>query len=369
MPKPLKIFHVTKWYPNGQDPQNGIFVQKQILACNKEDQAVLYWGSNDEFRDEFTVEYGIPTLRLYLPEHRKLRNAGEKWKSISQLCQKAWNGEKPDIIHLHIADIDQWIALEYAKSQKIPVLLTDHWSGYLDHRFTAQGILKKALKTALLKRVDVLSTISPTLAVPLKALRGKPVQIIPNVLDIEPFTPSQTQPKSFGVLADLDDTVKNISGVIQAFAAHVESEPDASLHIIGDGMDRSMLEGLVREHSLESKVKFYGRKDHLNSMKILSSVETVLINSRRETFSVVSLEAIALGKKLICSKCGGPETFLNDEIVRWVNVDDSFDLIQAMNEASKIPSPTPDQIHQQVAPYLAENVARQWKALYEKMLP
>jgi glycosyltransferase involved in cell wall biosynthesis len=42
----------------------------------------------------------------------------------------------------------------------------------------------------------------------------------------------------------------------------------------------------------------------------MASTGSVIINSNVETFSVVTGEALALGKPVIATRCGGPEAFI-----------------------------------------------------------
>lgn len=368
----IKVLHIAKWFPNENDPQNGVFIQNQILANSHfSSQAVLYWGIGDEEKLDVRKEDGIPTMRLYFSEGSKLSSAARKWSSIKAIIEETWGDAKPDVIHLHIADNDQWVALEYAKGNKIPVVLTDHWSGYLDARFQSKSIISKSLTSALWRRVDYATTVSNFLAdAIIKATGRKDISIIPNVVDthgVQPNHDTNTPSLNFGVLADLDDEIKNISGIVRAFRELYHNHSEARLHIIGDGKDRGKLERLVAENNLVDAVIFHGRNPHSKSMELLSEVDTVILNSRRETFSVVCLEAIALGKKLISTRCGGPETTLLDENVMWVNVEDDIQLHQAMEASIDAPFPSEKSIENQVKPYTPESVSNQWFTVYTQL--
>ncbi|TNE28607.1 MAG: glycosyltransferase [Bacteroidetes bacterium] len=368
---PLKILHLAKWYPNEKDPQNGVFVKNQIIACKGvAEQAVLYWGTAKKYKCTSETEDGIPTIRHYFPEGKRLQNTGQKWSSIRRLINEVWKGQKPDVIHLHIADNDQWIMVEYAKASNIPIVLTEHWSGYLDHRFQNKKAIAKALTIALLKRVNVVTTVSGFLAdAMIKASGRNDIEIVPNVVDTESIhsQPPQQNTLSFGVLADLDDNIKNISGTLRAFRNFKAEHSDATLHIMGGGKDEQRLKDLSDELQLGDAVIFHGRLNHHDSLKTLNDVQTVIVNSRRETFSVVCLEAIALGKKLICTRCGGPETFLRDELVIWSRVDDDLDLLRCMRESTSQPYPTIELKMLQVEPFLPEVVANQWLTIYSQL--
>lgn len=366
------VLHLAKWYPHHEDPQNGVFVEQQVRICSEiANQAVLYWGSGSVQFDEFAVENGIPTLRSYFTPGKKVANAKLKWQSVSKLIDKAFDGRTPDLIHLHIADNDQLLILQYAKLKGIPVILTEHWSGYLDGRFEAKGTIGKTLSTSLIKRVDVCTAVSGFLADAIIEKTGRThVEIVPNSVFVEGLIPDRStlEPEHFAVLADLDDSIKNISGVLRAFRTFHQNHANAHLSIVGDGVDRPKLEKLASQLEIEEAVTFHGRFPHKDSLSRLEKASTIIINSHRETFSVVALEAIALGKKLICTKCGGPETFLMDDVVTWVTPNDDIQLFEAMELSLNQPAPTQELVQKQLEPFEPEQVAKQWKDIYKGLL-
>lgn len=354
------------------DPQNGVFIQQQIRICKSFAQhAVLYWGTDDEHHWTFDREDDIPVMRAYFPKGKRIQNVNRKWQSIRKLVNEAFDGEKPDLIHLHIADNDQWVIVEYAAAQGIPFFLTEHWSGYLDGRFEEKSTIAKSLSTALIKKAKAVTAVSGFLADAIIRTTGrKDVHVISNSVDLEGVSSSapSNEASHFGILADLDDKIKNISGVLRAFRSFVEESPKSKLTIVGGGKDEQKLKKLAVELGVAESVHFAGRFEHAESLRQLESVDTIIVNSRRETFSIVCLEAVALGKHLICTKCGGPETFMRDALVRWTNVEDDIDLLQAMREAKGTPYPSFEQVMLQVEPFLPEVIASQWQELYREVI-
>jgi len=62
-----------------------------------------------------------------------------------------------------------------------------------------------------------------------------------------------------------------------------------------------------------SHVQFLGRLPNMLVLDHMASAFAVLVNSRVETFSVVTGEALAQGKPVIATRCGGPEAFITPE--------------------------------------------------------
>jgi len=48
-------------------------------------------------------------------------------------------------------------------------------------------------------------------------------------------------------------------------------------------------------------------------LDFMQKIDFFVLNSNLETFSVVTAEALANGKPVVATRCGGPETFVNDK--------------------------------------------------------
>lgn len=91
------------------------------------------------------------------------------------------------------------------------------------------------------------------------------------------------------------------------FARVLEQYPDLLLEIGGDGPEKTKLEELVTKLGINKNIKFLGqltRDEVKNKMNEESSA--FVLSSEYETFGVVVVEALALGKPVIATKCGGP---------------------------------------------------------------
>ena len=59
-------------------------------------------------------------------------------------------------------------------------------------------------------------------------------------------------------------------------------------------------------------------------------MDAFVLASRRETFGVVYIEAMAAGLPVIATRCGGPEDFVTEENGILIPVDDAAALTDAM---------------------------------------
>mgnify|MGYP003310124560 FL=1 len=63
---------------------------------------------------------------------------------------------------------------------------------------------------------------------------------------------------------------------------------------------------------------------------MLSQSHVLIVNSHFETFSIICAEALLCGIPVISTKCGGPESFLNDETGILIDRDSNNQLTKAM---------------------------------------
>src|ERR1700741_791393 len=85
------------------------------------------------------------------------------------------------------------------------------------------------------------------------------------------------------------------------------------LVIGGDGPDREKLEAQVQSLGVERYCRFLGGLNREQVRERMQQCDAFVLSSLHETFGVVVGEAMACGKPVISTRCGGPEFFVNDE--------------------------------------------------------
>ena len=63
---------------------------------------------------------------------------------------------------------------------------------------------------------------------------------------------------------------------------------------------------------LKGRVFFHGRLTNPEVLQFLKQASFLVVNSNIETFSVISAEALLMGKPVIATHCGGPELFIDE---------------------------------------------------------
>lgn len=109
---------------------------------------------------------------------------------------------------------------------------------------------------------------------------------------------------------------KRIDKLINAFKKCQEKIPDAKLLLVGDGPERPSLEKLAQDLGIEEHVVFTGYRDNVRAYQ--NSMDVCVFPSTTETFGLVAIETLLLGKPTIVFKDGGGIT----EIINGINKED-----------------------------------------------
>ena len=140
-------------------------------------------------------------------------------------------------------------------------------------------------------------------------IAGKPHVIVYNGVWPEEFKEPKLQPDAtdFMALGEIR-RIKGLDILIRALARF----PSATLAIVGDGPDRTELQGLARQLGLTGRVRFLGAMPAADALTV---GRIMVLSSHKEAFPYVVIEAGAARKPLVATGVGGvpeivPETLL-----------------------------------------------------------
>lgn len=106
---------------------------------------------------------------------------------------------------------------------------------------------------------------------------------------------------------------KGYTDLIDVFALINREMPEYTLHIVGDGGERSAVEEKIKAHGLEKSVVLcgYQKKDFINPL--LSRSALYLMGSLEESFGIVLIEAQSYGVPCVAfSSARGACEIIND---------------------------------------------------------
>lgn len=338
------VLVVPSGYPEELIPYRGIFYKRQAESLHHEDDVevtVAYpeiWSiktlGKQKDKSGLTVseEDGLYTYRLKgynFFANLPYTTEGIFYNRLRKLYNKLASEQgKPSIIHAHSCLWGGYAAAKISKEENIPLVITEHSSVF------GRNLLKpyqKRLVQYALNQADEIIAVGPRLRNELADYTSKPIHLIPNAVDPSFFeVPDKTpdEPFRFITVANLNRN-KGMDVLINAFEEKFKGS-NVELKIGGDGPIRGELENLVKEKGLTNQIQFLGALNKEQVKHALEEAHVFVLASRYETFGVVLVEAMAAGKPLIATRCGGPEAIITDQTGVLVPVEDSDALGTAM---------------------------------------
>jgi len=367
------ILIIPSWFPSVESPLSGIFIKEQVevLAKTYNDSfnfIVSEWGYNDSevtfwkpgnalkkmarflvtpknwFNQEKGVYYaGSPYLNIsskipYLGHFDRLVNVHRK--NIKRAAKELGS---IDLIHAHVSYPAGYLAYLLSKELDIPYLITEHMGPFPFERYKKNGLPIPEIDLAI-KNTDKTVVVSEALSDQMYVHGYKDTIVIPNMVDDEIFKPEIHVEKDasfrFFTLCSLEKE-KGIEDLLKAIAIWKPSTSKVHFLIGGNGEDRGKFIQLSENLGVQDYITWLGSIKRDEVPGYLNSCNAFVLPSHIESFGIVFAEAIACGKPIVATQCGGPETIVNEingklvpvkdpnalaEVLQWmVENSDSFD--------------------------------------------
>lgn len=316
-------------YPHSYKVKDGIFIQDQAVALNRQgiradvvfveprslkDLSVKGLSEN-HFQITESTEDGVLTLRQKAWNPYMNSTVGGliyAWLTCRLIDRYISKMGKPDIIHAHNTF---WVGLSAMKisiKYNIPYIVTEHSSRFVLGSITKSmhGIASKVLAAA-----STCIAVSDSVGLKLLEYGAVKVETISNVVNTDFFSlPKLKRPEKFTFCA-IGNMTKNkaFDVLLRAFQVIVsESDDDIRLIIGGGGECLDDYKTLCDQLGLSEKVTFLGNVCRDEVREILWASHALILPSYKETFGVVLIEALATGIPVIGSRCGGPESIIDE---------------------------------------------------------
>ena len=327
-----KVLHLAKWYPNKEEPLLGIFIQKHIQAVQQSfDNKVISIYQTNAINSNIhrEVNYFNSTEEVIFYHKKGLLNKiwvlYRVWKEIKNF--------QPHLIHAHVMGWTSTLAYFISNIDQTPFLISEHWSGYRKNGYSQLKYLSKILRKKSAKKAILICVVSNFLKEDMLkcGVKGN-YTTLGNVVDSKALDIEKNKTFSFVFAGDLVQETKNVKGILEAFSEVLKHHKEIKMDIIGDGKDLKNYKNLSDQLKLNNHVSFHGNQSNDYVFKTLSQSHVLIVNSYFETFSIICAEALLCGIPVISTKCGGPESFLNDETGILIDCDSNNQLIKAMKD-------------------------------------
>ena len=331
------VLFLSSWYPSRVHTTLGNFVRYHALAASKYNSInVLYIVADDNVKDyeiKYFQDHELKTTIVYFKRgfFKYLNYFVAFTKGYQFLNEK--NKLKFDIVHMNIMHPGIWQALYLKWRYKIPYVVSENWHGFQDLAKYNLSFLEMKLIKIGIRFSSVISPVSKQLKnCMINANYQAKYQIIPNVVDTDKFHIGEldTNKNNFTFLhvSTLDDSIKNVSGIIDAFEKI--KHKNMVLKIIGDGP----IDWIIKKVStLKTKntVLVESKKTHDKIAKEMQKADVFVLFSNIENLPLVLIESISSGTPFIATKVGGIPELFNNELGRLVDAGSIDQLLSEMN--------------------------------------
>ena len=326
---------VSRLYPRPTDAVLGVFVEEEAreLArlCNLRVVSPTPWFPPVKLFPKWydysqlplrEVRQGITVHRprtLVLPRNLLFPLLGlSAYLALRRLVHQI-EGEFPvDLVHAHTAYPDGFAAAKLGKAIGRPTVLTLHGGDvtlYFRSRF---GRKYGQWAIANADRVIAVSNSLRRKVLEADSASADKITVIPNGVDVSKFVPlPRGEAQSELGLTDRTSRVlyvgaitksKGLDYLLMAFGTLVASAQEpVELVLVGDGDYQQQARVLVRELGLADAVVFAGKQPNEQIPLWMNASDAVALPSLSEGFGVVLVEAMACGKPVVATTCGGPE--------------------------------------------------------------
>lgn len=344
---------LTPWYPSPEKKFAGAFVQAMVEAtapgCGNVTVYHTYgWTAKPAAKDAAAVAEAhrrlLPRAVRPVPTvagARLVRVPVLTWKaSFAELAghHAEWLGAAlggepipAPVVHAHVGLRGGWAALENARPDA-RVFVTEHVS-FLDK--VLQEPDSREMYEQVLDRCTgffvVTEALRDRLAETFPSLAHK-IEPISNPISFETPRPAPvTELRRWLYVGHLIET-KGVGLLLEAFARCRAEHPELTLTMVGEGKLADGLAARAAELGVADAVTLTGALRPDEVARQMHEHDLLVHASRRETFGVSIIEAVAAGLPVLVTRCGGPEVTLagvEEAVGEMIDVDDDPETIAA----------------------------------------
>jgi len=128
-------------------------------------------------------------------------------------------------------------------------------------------------------------------------------------LALAPWPAAADGRRRIGFCGRINDPRKNLPLLLDAFAQLRHGRPWLRLALAGD-VPVPALRAAIAARGLADAVECHGRLERTALLDFYAALEVFVIPSEQEGLAIVGLEAMARGRPVVATRCGGPEEYV-----------------------------------------------------------
>lgn len=332
-------------YPRSSYPVGGIFVHEQVQALRARGIDARVASGDPFWIQTINPRRAIPALRAYWSE----ASPWTSWDDVPvmhfpYLCgglfrptihtllythglRRVLMGlyeEFPfQVVHAHTSFLDGAAGVMAARLFQCPLLITEH-TGPFD-LLTGNAFMRYRTRRSIVgaDRTFAVSNSLRQAMLDELGLSPESIEVLPNGFDPSVFRPApKDRPREDDSIRALwvghHVEVKGVANLVRAFKLSLSRRPQLRLSLLGDGPGRIKIESLVADLGIRAFVEFLPATDRAGVARAICDHDFVVISSATETFSLVTLEALACGTPVLSTACGGPQDLITQPVLGQV---------------------------------------------------
>ena len=321
----MHILILPSEYPTEDHKLGGIFVKEQISYLKKNHKiGVIYIYL-------FSIKKILKLLSNIFSRQKKLKQKYFfYWPRIPKLkylnflshyffCEIFFrryikNHGMPEIIHVHFSEFAGYSAYKLFKKYKIPYVITEHSTDYLDGKIE-QKYKMQSKKYLLLKKIitsaSKIITVSNFLNKKVKnffKLKENKIITIPNASLL--IKKKNTRKVFDFIFVGTLESRKNPIQLLRVFNS-LYNRGNMKLAMIGDGPLLNQCKDFIKNKKLQKNVKIFSKLNRYQVLNLVNKSKALVSTSLHETFGIVSIEALSLGVPIISFNNGGVLDIIN----------------------------------------------------------
>lgn len=271
------------------------------------------------WREDFSANIVITKVGVHKKDLQYWRRTEIlEWLLKAGFRYRRFLRERPyDLVHAFFGFPSGWLC--YRSAKRLPYIVSLRGSDVpgMNSRLTIDYKLLGPLFKRIWKKAGILTALSDGLKEQAAAfLPGARIEVIPNGVDLERFSPGEEQRNDFAreplrlLTVGRLSVTKRIELLLETVEVLRAKGSRIHLTIVGGGALEGRLRTLVEKRRLGSAVQIVGRMDASDVPGVYRRHDIFVSASLQEGMSNAMLEAMASGLPIITTRCEGVEELI-----------------------------------------------------------
>lgn len=353
----MRILISTAIFPNRVEPTRGTYVLNQAIALARHHDVKVIspipyfptWLRSDRYawatripRNDVICDIQVEYPRYaFIPKILRFLHGHFVSFSVFGSYRRVVAEFRPDVLLGFSAYPDGAATIRVARRLGLPVVIG--CIGADINQKARTGIQRRVISRAL-RASDLILTVCADLkrSVEQLGIDARKIVVVPNGVQRDRFGVTDCVINRRRLELDERGRIvvcisrlspeKGIDVLLDAFAR--TTTPGTSLYILGEGLQRPVLEQIRARSARQNDIHLLGPVAHADVATWLGAADLFVLPSRMEGHPNSLLEALACGLPAVATRVGGvPEIMTSDEIGFLVDPDDAAAMARAIDSA------------------------------------